>query len=36
MRDALINGHIDGVALVVLAAWCILGAALTARTFKWE
>jgi ABC-2 type transport system permease protein len=36
MRGALIHGTLVGRDLVVLAAWAVLGAALTARTFKWE
>lgn len=36
MRDALTNGHLDGLSLLALACWAIVGAALTARTFKWE
>lgn len=36
MRDALINGHVDWVSLLVLAGWAAVGTALTARTFKWE
>src|SRR5690348_16657644 len=36
MRDALINGHLDGASVAVLAGWAIVGAGLTARTFKWE
>lgn len=36
MREALINGHIDWLSLVVLACWAAVGALLTARTFKWE
>ncbi|MGN6162440.1 MAG: ABC transporter permease [Marmoricola sp.] len=36
LRDALINGHIDGVSLLVLAGWAVVGATLTARTFQWE
>lgn len=36
MRDALLNGHLDLTSILVLAAWALLGTALTARTFKWE
>ena len=36
MRDALIDGMLDVQALVVLLVWGVVGAALTARTFKWE
>lgn len=36
MRDALINGRVDWTSLGVLAGWALVGAVLTARTFKWE
>lgn len=36
MRAALIDGRVDPSGLLVLAAWAVLGAALTARTFRWE
>jgi ABC-2 type transport system permease protein len=36
MRAALIDGAVDPVGLAVLAGWAVLGAVLTARTFKWE
>lgn len=36
MRGALISGHIDWTSLIVLGCWAVLGATLTARTFKWE
>jgi ABC-2 type transport system permease protein len=36
MRAALMSGAVDGTALLVLAAWAVVGAVLTARTFTWE
>lgn len=36
MRAALIDGAVDPAGLAVLAGWAVLGAVLTARTFKWE
>jgi len=36
MRTALVNGDLAGRDLAVLAVWAIVGAGLTARTFKWE
>jgi ABC-2 type transport system permease protein len=36
MRTALIHGDLAGRDLAVLAVWAIIGAGLTARTFKWE
>ncbi|WP_191280786.1 ABC transporter permease [Nocardioides flavus (ex Wang et al. 2016)] len=36
VRGALVDAQIDGRALVVLAAWAVLGTLLTARTFRWE
>lgn len=36
MRDALINGHIDRLSLLVLVCWAAVGTILTARTFRWE
>lgn len=36
MRAALIDGALDAVGLAVLAAWALVGTALTARTFRWE
>lgn len=36
MRSTLVHGDIDGRSLLVLAAWALLGAVLTARTFRWE
>ena len=36
MRAALIHGHLAGRDLAVLSVWAIIGAGLTARTFKWE
>ncbi|MCW2759061.1 MAG: family transporter protein [Nocardioidaceae bacterium] len=35
-RAAALHGHLDGHAVLVLAIWAVLGAVLTARTFKWE
>ena len=36
MRTALGDGGIPGRDLLVLAGWFVVGAAATARTFKWE
>ncbi|MGN0065159.1 MAG: ABC transporter permease [Nocardioides sp.] len=36
MRASLASGTIDWAALVVLAAWAVLGTVLTTRTFRWE
>ncbi|NUR06984.1 MAG: ABC transporter permease [Nocardioidaceae bacterium] len=36
MRDALLDGGLPVVPLLVLAAWTAVGTALTARTFTWE
>lgn len=36
MRAALGQGHVDWSALLVLAAWSLVGGVLTARTFRWE
>jgi ABC-2 type transport system permease protein len=36
MRAALIGGAFPTTDLLVLAAWAVVGAALTARTFRWE
>jgi len=36
MRSGLIDGAVDWTGLVVLTAWAVVGAVLTARTFKWE
>jgi ABC-2 type transport system permease protein len=36
MRAALIDGTVDWAGLAVLAAWAVVGAVLTSRTFKWE
>lgn len=36
MRGALIHGDCYGREQIILAVWAILGAALTARTFRWE
>jgi ABC-2 type transport system permease protein len=36
MRAALIDGHVAGGHLLVLAAWGLVGTVLTARTFTWE
>ncbi|MFL6107619.1 MAG: ABC transporter permease [Marmoricola sp.] len=36
MRTALIHGDLAGTDLLVLAAWALVGTAITARTFKWE
>jgi ABC-2 type transport system permease protein len=36
MRTAFLDGSLPVVPLVVLAAWAVVGTALTARTFTWE
>ena len=36
MRAALVDGAVDGVALLVLVGWALVGTALTGRTFSWE
>ena len=36
MRSTLVHADIDGRSLLVLAAWAVLGALLTAKTFRWE
>ncbi len=36
MRTALVDAGVDGLSLLVLAAWAALGTLLTARTFRWE
>lgn len=36
MRATLVDARVDTQALLVLAAWTVLGTVLTARTFKWE
>ncbi len=36
MRAALIDGALDGRAMIVLVAWTAVGTALTATTFSWE
>ncbi|WP_307827925.1 ABC transporter permease [Nocardioides sp. SYSU D00038] len=36
MRDALVDGTVGWTHLLVLAGWAVVGAALTARTFRWE
>lgn len=36
LRAALIDGRTDVAGLVVLLGWAVVGAALTARTFRWE
>jgi ABC-2 type transport system permease protein len=36
MRSALLDGHADVSAMLVLMAWAALGTIATARTFKWE
>lgn len=36
MRASLTHGNIDLTSLAVLAGWFIVGALLTARTFRWE
>ena len=36
LRTALLDAGLPVVPLLVLAAWTVVGTALTARTFKWE
>lgn len=36
LRDAFLEGQVNGLALLVLLAWAVLGAALASRFFKWE
>jgi ABC-2 type transport system permease protein len=36
MRAAFLDGHVAGRDLLVLLAWALLGAIVTARTFSWE
>ncbi|WP_110241380.1 ABC transporter permease [Nocardioides gilvus] len=36
MREALIHGSPAWIPLLVLVGWAAVGAALTARTFRWE
>lgn len=36
VRAALVDAGIDGRSLLVLAGWAVVGAVLTARTFRWE
>ncbi len=36
MRTAFLDGGFPVVPLLVLAAWTLVGTALTARTFRWE
>jgi ABC-2 type transport system permease protein len=36
MRAALVDAHVDGRSLLVLAVWAVVGTVLTARTFRWE
>ncbi len=36
MRAALIDGALDGRAMIVLLAWTAVGTVLTATTFSWE
>ncbi|HSE07408.1 MAG TPA: ABC transporter permease [Nocardioidaceae bacterium] len=36
LRDALIDGTVSVVPLLVLAIWAAIGTALTSRTFTWE
>jgi ABC-2 type transport system permease protein len=36
LRAALLDGVMDWSSLAALAAWALVGAALTARTFSWE
>jgi ABC-2 type transport system permease protein len=36
MRAAFLDGRIDVLSVVVLLAWAVVAAVLTARTFRWE
>ena len=36
LRDALLDGTVDGSGLLVLIAWAVVGSLLTARLFRWE
>lgn len=36
LRDAFLEGQLNGLALVVLLGWAAAGAALASRFFKWE
>ncbi len=36
MRDALLDGTVAGVSLLVLLGWTVIGTVLTAKTFSWE
>lgn len=36
MRAGFMDGDVDWISLLALAAWTLLGSALVARTFKWE
>lgn len=36
LRDAFLEGRLNGLALVVLLGWAAAGAALASRFFKWE
>lgn len=36
LREALMDGTVPVVPLIVLAAWAVVGTALTSRTFTWE
>jgi ABC-2 type transport system permease protein len=36
LRAALIDGALDGPALVVLLVWAVVGTVITSRTFSWE
>jgi ABC-2 type transport system permease protein len=36
LRDVLAGGALEAGPVVVLAVWAAIGAALTARTFRWE
>jgi ABC-2 type transport system permease protein len=36
LRDALGHGRVDGVAVVVLLGWAIVGSVAASRTFRWE
>lgn len=36
LRSAFVDGVLPGIPLLVLAAWGLLGTAVTARTFRWS
>ncbi|CUR57373.1 ABC-2 type transporter [metagenome] len=36
LREGFLHGRVDALALIVLAVWAAVGAALAARFFRWE